>query len=119
MGGHDLEGTPSLSEFQTILVEPDIAVFLNDCGVDMLVLVDMAQMIYEDIAKENGGLSFQHFVEAMLNMRGTNPVTVQDVKSQLRIMKRMVTETVKKLETSVEKMFKKQDKRIDKVKKIV
>jgi len=55
----------------------------------------------------------------MLNMRGTNPVTVQDVKSQLRIMKRMVTETVKKLETSVEKMFKKQDKRIDKVKKIV
>merc|ERR1712178_650910 len=105
MGGHDLEGTPSLSEFQTILVEPDIALFLNDVGVDMLVLVDMAEMIYEDIAKEFEGLSFQHFVEAVLNMRGTNPVTVQDVKSQLRIMKRMVKDSVAHLQSAVQKMF--------------
>merc|ERR1712232_595951 len=117
--GHELDALLSLRDFQALLVEPEIAVFLNDVGVDMLVLVDMAEMIYEDIAKEHDGLSFQHFVEAMLNMRGTNPVTVQDVKSQLRIMKRMVTETVKKLETNMQKMFTKQDKQIDRVRRLV
>merc|ERR1712139_581719 len=119
MGGHDLEGTLSLSEFQTILVEPDIAVFLNDVGVDMLVLVDMAEMIYEDIAKEYDGLDFQHFVEAMLNMRGTNPVTVQDVKSQLRIMKRMIKDSVTALEENIGKSYHKMGKKIRKVKKVV
>jgi len=61
--GHDEDALLTLKEFQGLLVEPDIAVFLNDCGVDMLVLVDMAEMIYEDIAKKYAGLSFQHFVE--------------------------------------------------------
>merc|ERR1719506_383444 len=95
----------SLQEFQTLLVEPDIALFLNDVGVDMLVLVDMAEMIYEDIAKEHAGLSFAHFVDAVLNMRGTNPVTVQDVKSQLRIMKRMIKESVAHLQSDMRKHF--------------
>merc|ERR1719506_1899950 len=109
----------SLQEFQTLLVEPDIALFLNDVGVDMLVLVDMAEMIYEDIAKEHEGLSFQHFVEAVLNMRGTNPVTVQDVKSQLRIMKRMIKESVSKLEEEITKKFTKSDKHVDRVRRLV
>jgi len=103
--GHELDALLTLSDFQTLLVEPNIALFLNDVGVDMLVLVDMAEMIYEDIAKENDGLSFGHFVDAVLNMRGTNPVTVQDVKSQLRIMKRMIKESVTGLEKDISKQF--------------
>jgi len=103
--GHDTGHYLSLADFQALLVEPGVAVFLDGVGVDMLVLVDMAEMIYEDIAKENNGVGFAHFVDAVLNMRGTNPVTVQDVKSQLRIMKRMIKESVAHLQNDMRKQF--------------
>merc|ERR1711990_1205716 len=76
-------------------------------------------MIYDDIAKESRGLSFEGFVDAMLNMRGTNPVTVQDVKSQLRILKRMLHDSVRGLEQKVEIQFTKCTKEIHRVKKVV
>lgn len=113
--GHDMETLLSKHEFQQLLVEPAIALFLQDVGVDMLVLVDMAEMIYDDIAKEHRGISFEHFVDAVLNMRGTNPVTVQDVKSQLRIMKRMIKESVTKLEVKLNSQFDKSNKMINNV----
>jgi len=117
--GHGLDSKISLAEFQTLLVEPSIALFLNDVGVDMLVLVDMAEMLYEDITKEDYGLSFAHFVDAVLNMRGTNPVTVQDVKSQLRIMKRMIKDSVVQLEKDIVKQFKECMKEVKTVQRLV
>merc|ERR1711988_885006 len=85
----------------------------------MLVLVDMSDMIYDDIAKEHCGISFEHFVDAVLNMRGTNPVTVQDVKSQLRIMKRMIKDSVSHLQGEVEVMFKEQGLQLAKIRRLV
>merc|ERR1719498_1841541 len=62
---------------------------------------------------------FSLFVDAVLNMRGTNPVTVQDVKSQLRIMKRMIKESVKGLHGDVSQMFVKQTAHIERVRRLV
>jgi len=117
--GHSMDALLTKGEFQALLVEPNIAVFLNEVGVDMLVLVDMSEMIYEDIAKEQNGLDFEHFVDSVLNMRGTNPVTVQDVKSQLRIMKRMIKESVGNMDDNMQKKFNKCSKQINSVRKAI
>jgi len=117
--GHQIEQLLTKKEFQSLLLEPDIALFLNEVGVDMLVLVDMSEMIYEDIAKEQNGLDFEHFVDSVLNMRGTNPVTVQDVKSQLRIMKRMFKESFDQLDSRIQTKFVKCHKQINSVRKVV
>merc|ERR1740130_2188640 len=117
--GYNMDSLLTKGEFQALLVEPNIAVFLNEVGVDMLVLVDMSEMIYEDIAKEQNGLDFEHFVDSVLNMRGTNPVTVQDVKSQLRIMKRMFKESFDQLDSRIQTKFVKCHKQINSVRKVV
>jgi hypothetical protein len=93
------------ADFQSLLIEPQIAQFLQDVGVDVLVLVDLSDMIFDEIAKEKNGISFEDFVDAVLNMRGANPVTVQDVKSQLRIVKRLVKESAVNLENQLQIQF--------------
>jgi hypothetical protein len=99
---HDADAVLSKADFQSLLVEPRVAQFLQDVGIDVLVLVDLSDMIFDEIAKEKQGISFEDFVEAVLNMRGTNPVTVQDVKSQLRIVKRLVKESAVTLEKQMQ-----------------
>merc|ERR1719253_313162 len=52
-------------------------------------------------------------------MRGTNPVTVQDVKSQLRIMKRMFSDSMTNLEDKMSTQFLRCTQELTKVEKIV
>lgn len=117
--GYPMEGNINFDQFQSLLVEPAVALFLHDVNVDMLVLVDMAEMIYEDISKEHDGVNFSHFVDAVLNMRGTNPVTVQDVKSQLRVMKRMISESVVLLQSEMRKQMMTSSKQINHVRRLM
>jgi len=86
-------GSLGRSDFDKFLMQPDVAVIIQDVGVDVMGLIDMADMIYEDKDKEGKGLSFVDFIDVVLNMRGTNPSTVKDVKQQIRVMKNAMKES--------------------------
>merc|ERR1712228_137647 len=55
--------------------------------------------IFEDLDKNGETMNFETFVNVFLNMRGTNPATVKDVKEQMRTMKGIVTDKVQSVET--------------------
>merc|ERR1719433_246856 len=85
------DATPlSKMDFQELLVQPDVTALCQEIGVNLLVLVDMSDVIYESIDKDGKGMSFGDLVEVVLNMRGTNVATVKDVKEQLRAIKGLV-----------------------------
>eukprot|EP00747_Dinoflagellata_sp_TGD_P125244 gnl/TRDRNA2_/TRDRNA2_174129_c1_seq18.p1 gnl/TRDRNA2_/TRDRNA2_174129_c1~~gnl/TRDRNA2_/TRDRNA2_174129_c1_seq18.p1 ORF type:complete len:919 (+),score=186.94 gnl/TRDRNA2_/TRDRNA2_174129_c1_seq18:187-2757(+) len=84
----------SKEKYQEILMSPKIFHIVQGVGVDVINLIDMADMVYEDVDPEQGGLSFVDFVRLVLSMRGTNPVTVKDVKEQLRVIKNVVKDSV-------------------------
>lgn len=70
------------------LTTPGVISLLQDCGVDAVALLDSMDMIYEEKTRWGSrGLRFIDFVEVVLNMRGTNPATVKDVKEQMRLAK--------------------------------
>merc|ERR1712054_264819 len=89
------------TDFEKFIMTPEVAVIIQDVGVDPMGLVDMADMIFEDKDKEGKGLTFVDFIDVVLNMRGTNPSTVKDVKQQIRVMKNAMTETAFKLRKQV------------------
>jgi len=96
--GHDPETTLTKQQFQNVLVEPEVTRIINSIGVDVLVLLDMCDTIFDDLAKSGAnGLTFEAFIDLILNMRGTNPAKVKDVKEQLRLIKVAVTESTGKL----------------------
>lgn len=83
----------SKMEFQELLVHPEVVQLCADVGVNVIVLVDMSDVIFESCDKEGEGINFEALVEVVLNMRGTNPATVKDVKEQLRVIKGLVNES--------------------------
>lgn len=82
-------------EFQKLLVEPAVTSILQHEGVDVMALVDMIDLIYQDLDVDGaGGLTFEKLVDIILNTRGTNTATVKDVKELLKIMKTFVRESM-------------------------
>merc|ERR1719158_2635346 len=90
--GDEVTGTLLKADFDKFLIQPDVAMIIQDVGVDVVGLLDMADMIYEDKVKKGKGLEFPDFIDVVLNMRGTNPSTVKDVKQQIRFMKNEMAE---------------------------
>eukprot|EP00747_Dinoflagellata_sp_TGD_P125247 gnl/TRDRNA2_/TRDRNA2_174129_c1_seq20.p1 gnl/TRDRNA2_/TRDRNA2_174129_c1~~gnl/TRDRNA2_/TRDRNA2_174129_c1_seq20.p1 ORF type:complete len:914 (+),score=183.45 gnl/TRDRNA2_/TRDRNA2_174129_c1_seq20:187-2742(+) len=90
----DVNHPISKESYQELLMSPKIFGIVQAVGVDVINLIDMADMVYEDVDPEQGGLSFVDFVRLVLSMRGTNPVTVKDVKEQLRVIKNVVKDSV-------------------------
>jgi len=80
-------------DFEKFVMQPEVAVIIQDVGVDPIGLIDNVDMIYEDKDKEGKGLTFVDFLDVVLNMRGTNPSTVKDVKQQIRVMKNALSES--------------------------
>jgi len=65
----------SRSEFETLLLNPTAARMIRDVGVDVVGLVDFADFIFSD----SDTLSFQEFMELVLQLRGSNTATVKDI----------------------------------------
>jgi len=106
---HDAKALLSKKQFCDLLAHQEVAAVLQEVGVDVVGLMDMADVIYEDKAHDmktfanpnadqiavnltptmsvNAGLSFADFIDVVLNMRGTNPATVKDVEKQARVQK--------------------------------
>merc|ERR1712048_466562 len=96
--GEDMESPLTKHQFEKLIVRQEVALVLNNEGVDVVAMMDMADVIFEDIEKQAnnaGGMGFEQLVELVLNMRGTNPATVKDMKEQLRVMKAQIHESTK------------------------
>eukprot|EP00913_Durusdinium_trenchii_P008703 g8175.t1 len=98
----------SQREFQQLLLEEDVDRLLRGIGVDVVALVDTADVIYEDFNKFGMSMTFENLVETILNLRGKNTATVkdrgrsqgvpverlEDVKEQSRVIKSVVQQTL-------------------------
>jgi len=74
--GIDRDGNNKMSrsEFEILLIRPEAAQFMEDVGVDVVGLLESADVIFKA-----GDLSFCDFVELLLMLRGSNCCKVRDV----------------------------------------
>lgn len=93
----DNSHTISKCEFETLLLKPEAAIALDNIGVDVVGLVDMVDLIFEDDEE----LSFPDFIDLVLRLRGSNKATVRDVvnlrkyvQNEMRNVVQSVTEVV-------------------------
>jgi len=88
--GRDPDAPITKYEFTKLLTMPEIAIIIRDIGVDVVVLIDLVDVIYDDASVDAHGLGFPAFVDIILNMRGKNAATVKDVKDLMRAFKSLV-----------------------------
>lgn len=73
----------SKAEFMQILEKPDAVRALQETGVEVVSLVDSADSIFDDEEQNQGGegklLSFAEFMDAILELRGSNTARVKDI----------------------------------------
>jgi len=112
--GFNIEGIRfNKFEFEKLMVEPSVVKVVQSVGVDVVVMVDMLDMIFDDAEKKSGfdaagmpqGMSFPGLVDVILNMRGSNPATVKDCKEQLRVMKVLMFNAMIPVMTKIDKKF--------------
>lgn len=84
--GIDRNGDNLISEdeFHSLLENAEAAKCLQEVGVDVVGLVDVAEFVFEDADAEDGDdggrqLSFPKFCDVILNLRGSNTATVKDI----------------------------------------
>lgn len=103
---YDLEHSLSQSEFCQLLTQADVARTITGVGVDIGVLLDMMDIIFEDLQKKGiTGLSFESMVELILNLRGANTATVKDVKELLRVLKAIFKENFNVMQRKIHEEF--------------
>lgn len=83
----DETGCISKSEFGKILVNRNAARLLNEIGVDVVGLVDLADFIFEDYGVM-GELDLEDFMRVVLDLRETNTAKVKDVVMMQKLLKR-------------------------------
>lgn len=93
-------------EFNKLLLDPEIASIISTADVDVTMLHDMSDVIYEYPEIESLGLTFEKFIEIVLNMREHNPSTVKDVKEQVRVMKKTLNTSIDDLYVYIKEEFK-------------
>eukprot|EP00931_Biecheleriopsis_adriatica_P041201 TRINITY_DN23578_c0_g1_i1.p1 TRINITY_DN23578_c0_g1~~TRINITY_DN23578_c0_g1_i1.p1 ORF type:complete len:898 (+),score=206.83 TRINITY_DN23578_c0_g1_i1:263-2695(+) len=94
-------------EFQNIIMEPGIVKVMTEAGVDVVVLADMLELVFEDInTKGDGRMTFTDLVNIVLNMRGGNPATVKDSKEQIRVTKSIFKLAIDELTDEINEQFK-------------
>eukprot|EP00930_Biecheleria_cincta_P041678 TRINITY_DN2860_c0_g1_i1.p1 TRINITY_DN2860_c0_g1~~TRINITY_DN2860_c0_g1_i1.p1 ORF type:complete len:850 (-),score=163.91 TRINITY_DN2860_c0_g1_i1:418-2967(-) len=94
--GFNLELPIVQYELTQALTKPEVAKIIQDVGVDIVVLMDMLDLVYEE-AEKKGGLTFENLMNAILDMRGSNPASVKDIKEHLRVMTRSIKEASAKM----------------------
>jgi len=72
----DNDGKISRDEFDALMRIPATLRTLDQMGVDVVGLVDLADFIFKD---ENTCLSWSYFIELVLQLRGSNQATVKDI----------------------------------------
>lgn len=90
--GIDKDGSCSVSrdEFEALLLLPEGARVIQEVGVDVVVLIDLIDHIFNDDVKE---LTFPDLMELVLQLRGTNTATVRDVVDLRKFLTQMNEKT--------------------------
>eukprot|EP00931_Biecheleriopsis_adriatica_P032470 TRINITY_DN18949_c0_g1_i2.p1 TRINITY_DN18949_c0_g1~~TRINITY_DN18949_c0_g1_i2.p1 ORF type:complete len:872 (+),score=190.74 TRINITY_DN18949_c0_g1_i2:78-2693(+) len=99
--GYKDDAELSQTDFQTIMVDSGVLKICHSVGVDVAVLADMMDVLFEQASKGSSSLRFADLVEVVLSMRGSNPATVKDCKEQIRVTKQLLKESVDELLTEV------------------
>jgi hypothetical protein len=102
----------TLMDFRQLLVLPEINSVVTGAGVDIIVLLEQSDIIFEALSQdehsdEDVEMSFEKFIDTILNMRTTNPVTVKDMGQHARLMHRMIKEATQQTEDSLSAEFRK------------
>lgn len=104
--GYNLEVPISKYEFMNIMVEPAVCKILADVNVDIVILSDMLNIIFEDVERKGkAGMPFQNLVETILEMRGSNSATVKDCKENIKIFKSITMDLQNNLMKKLVKEF--------------
>eukprot|EP00930_Biecheleria_cincta_P039634 TRINITY_DN27229_c0_g1_i1.p1 TRINITY_DN27229_c0_g1~~TRINITY_DN27229_c0_g1_i1.p1 ORF type:complete len:830 (+),score=163.02 TRINITY_DN27229_c0_g1_i1:28-2490(+) len=104
--GYTLDLPITKYQFEKIVLEPKIVRIIDSVGVDVVILCDMIDLVFEDKEKKGQtGLEFPELIESILSMRGSNPATVKDCKESLRMTKLMLGDSTALLTKKVLKEF--------------
>eukprot|EP00929_Paragymnodinium_shiwhaense_P053793 TRINITY_DN2695_c0_g2_i1.p1 TRINITY_DN2695_c0_g2~~TRINITY_DN2695_c0_g2_i1.p1 ORF type:complete len:1045 (-),score=308.42 TRINITY_DN2695_c0_g2_i1:150-3284(-) len=98
--GMDTGSPMSKLQFTELIYSGAMVDTLQDAEIDPMVLIDMTDVIFESVDRDGQGMTFEKFVDTVLNLRGGNVATVKDVKQQLLVFKSI-------LNTNVEGLLKK------------
>lgn len=82
------------SQFQNLMLDAGTLKVIQSVGVDVVVLADMLDLVFEQFSKGTHVLRFPDLVEMVLSMRGTNPATVKDCKEQIRVTKALLKDAM-------------------------
>jgi len=103
--GYNPDAPITQFEFNKCLETPQVAGIMHGAEVDVLMLSEMSDVIFENPDMEATGLTFEMFVEIVLNMRGSNFATVKDLKEQIRVMKRLVSMSSENMFNNIKEEF--------------
>lgn len=90
-------------EFQKLVLEPGIVRVMHETGVNVEVLAEMLDLVWEDAFKKDIG--FKDLVNMVLGMRGSNPATVKDCKEQIRVTNSLIKRCFGELYDELDERF--------------
>ena len=91
-------------EFQQLVLEPGIVRVMHDTGVNVEVLAEMLDLVWEDAFKVQK-VGFSELVNMVLGMRGSNPATVKDCKEQIRVTNSLIKRCFTELYDELDERF--------------
>jgi len=103
--GRALDAPFTKTELQMFLFEAEFCKMLTSVNVDIVALMDMLDITYEDIERAGHSMTYDRLIELLLNGRGTNAATVRDTKEVLRIVKHAVNRARDDLRKSLSDEF--------------
>ena len=86
--------------FAQLILHPRALDIFNKIGVDCDGLVDHATHIYEKKGNEHLAISFQEFVDSLLELRGANTATVRNIVEVRNLLRDELTELKNVFDTS-------------------
>jgi hypothetical protein len=113
--GYDVEGSLSQERFGKLLAEPDFVHVLNSVHVDVVALVEMLSIIYEDIDLNSEDMTFEKVVDLVLNLRGKNFATVSNTNETVRVLKAIMQSNMATLCDQLHEEFSQLQEEIDEI----
>lgn len=103
--GYDQAEPLTKIQFIKMTQEPEALWIMEDMGIDVIVLTDMVDMIFEDASQDGHTIPFSSLVSILLNLRGRNPASVKDIKEHDRLFKQHLVKSMAMTTAQLEKVF--------------
>lgn len=97
----DSNGMLRKDEFTSVLTNHACCRFIRDCGVDVLGLVEIIDLIYRDTEE----IPLFAFVELILQLRGSNNATVKDLVDMRKFMMQEMRNLVQDIVSETKKVL--------------